>query len=613
MKQHYFPKVKFLFSVFLLIATANCTRDDFSDLQQIEEENTIVKAPFQIDYLSANQAPVFVKEMLPSHNRENNVASSNNYTDAETGAVFDEQTIMKVTDTLGNTNYTIRFGFPHTPERIFYNLIVGRDAQGVMNEPYIVRYVSDSTAFDAFKNSNYDFRKFRGKMTYHKYADFFGTNKSLIGDLVVANRANSRSQTAIDTQTACEPELDEFGDPIACETITISGGTSGSSGGSGGSGEGLPPGGSAGTDSGVDSDPPDDGSTSDGTREPEDPIDPGRRDPCCDLGGGTPVGSGIIKVGVSISYNPIADPSGGSGLCSEIVVTYSELHSDGRITYSSRVTGINCVYFDETGTIKTAANSFEECPECVPPAEGGIGVLPPKGTTEEVVNEDCNTSKEDLKKLFPNISDANAELLASIINEKGQDFGIDSAEKLQHFLAQAGHETGGFNTMNVTEDLNYTTTSRIPKMWDKFTTDTIANPTKLYAGFYTKNAEKLANAAYCCKYGNGNEASGEGWKYRGRGIFQLTWKDNYQAFKTFYNNKYDPDIDPVAEPEIIATNKDLAILSGLWYFKIKVLDKIAIDSTTSVVKVTIPINPAKVGIEDRKERFQKAKDSINCL
>ncbi|MDZ4146815.1 MAG: hypothetical protein U1C58_00885, partial [Flavobacteriaceae bacterium] len=284
MRKSYFPKVKSLFVAVLLIATTNCTRDDFSDIQQIEKEDPLATRPFQINYLSADQAPVFVKEMLPSRNRDNSVTSTNNYTDAETGAVFDEQTIMKVTDTLGNTNYTIRFGFPRTPERIFYNLIVGRDSQGVMNVPYIVRYVSDSTAFDAFKSSNYDFSKFRGKITYHKYADFFGTDKSLIGDLVIANRANSRGQTTIDVQTSCPTVFDEFGDPIACETITLDGGTSGSTGGSSGSGDGLNPGDTAGTDSGVDSGSSSgDGSTSggsDGTREPEDPIDPVGGDPC---------------------------------------------------------------------------------------------------------------------------------------------------------------------------------------------------------------------------------------------------------------------------------------------------------------------------------------------
>ncbi|MDZ4148868.1 MAG: hypothetical protein U1C58_11325, partial [Flavobacteriaceae bacterium] len=73
---------------------------------------------------------------------------------------------------------------------------------------------------------------------------------------------------------------------------------------------------------------------------------------------------------------------------SQTTVTSSKTYSDGTTEYSSRTTGIDCVSFNETGTIKTATNSFEECPECTEPADGGIGILPPKGTTEEVVNEE---------------------------------------------------------------------------------------------------------------------------------------------------------------------------------------------------------------------------------
>ncbi len=231
------------------------------------------------------------------------------------------------------------------------------------------------------------------------------------------------------------------------------------------------------------------------------------------------------------------------------------------------------------------------------------------------VDDDCDTSKDDLQKIFPNMSDDDATLLAKLINEKGTDFGIDTQEKLWHFLSQAGHETGGFTTLNVTENLNYTTASRIPKSYSSmFTMDTIANPTKKYAPDYTGDAEKLANVAYCCKYSNGDENSGDGWKYRGRGIMQLTWKSNYTEFKTWYNNKYDPDIDFVTTPEHIATNDTLAILSGMWFFKDKVLDKIDIDSTTTVSKITRKINgKRKKGLKDRKKRFKKAKDSITCI
>ncbi len=232
------------------------------------------------------------------------------------------------------------------------------------------------------------------------------------------------------------------------------------------------------------------------------------------------------------------------------------------------------------------------------------------------VVDDCNTSKEDLKKIFPKITDADAKLLASVINDKGKDFGIDSDEDLWHFLSQAGHETGGFKTLSVTESTYWKTASKLAKTYKKFTMDStlaVTNDDKYYAPDYLKNSSGVANTAMCCQYGNGNVASGDGYKYRGRGLFQLTWKDNYTAFKTWYNNKYDPDIDPVVTPSIIASNDTLAILSGLWYYKTRVVDKITIDSTTTVKAVTKPINKARKGLADRKAKFQKAKDSINCL
>jgi uncharacterized membrane protein YgcG/DNA-directed RNA polymerase subunit H (RpoH/RPB5) len=355
MKQKLKQPARLFLAILLLFSVVNCTKDSFEDIQNLQpnEELLASKAPFQIDYLSASQAPVFVKEMLPSRNRGNNLTSTSSYVDSETGAVFDEQTIMKVTDTLGNTNYTIRFGFPHAPERIFYNLIVGRDAQGVMNEPFIVRYVSDSTSFDAFKSSKYDFSKFRGKITYHKYADFFGTDKSLIGDLVIANRANIRNQSTIDTQTSCPTEFDEFGDPIACDTVIIDGTSDGFDGG-GGSGTGTGEGGTS--TSG-------DGTSSGGT-----------------IGGGS------------------------SAQCSWSATWHNCGGSNGNIAHDADVCGgdglgagwiivVDCGDLSENNFL--AADSFEECPECTTPTSG-IGVLVPP--VDSATNEDdfIPASAEDL-------------------------------------------------------------------------------------------------------------------------------------------------------------------------------------------------------------------------
>ena len=228
--------------------------------------------------------------------------------------------------------------------------------------------------------------------------------------------------------------------------------------------------------------------------------------------------------------------------------------------------------------------------------------------------DDCNTSKEDLKKVFPNISDNHASTLANVINNKGRDFGIDSKEKLQHFLAQAGHEVGEFsNGLSATESLYYTTESRLKRVFKKYfwqnSSDTI---NKRDPAEYLENSSKVANYVYANRMANGNEASEEGYKYRGRGIFQLTGKANYEAFKTWYNNKYDPDKDFVSTPNLLTSNDTISILSAMWFYKKKVLDNVIIDSTTTVKKITRKVNGGKNGLPHRKQIFNKAKDSINC-
>ena len=241
----------------------------------------------------------------------------------------------------------------------------------------------------------------------------------------------------------------------------------------------------------------------------------------------------------------------------------------------------------------------------------------PPGTVEDSNGDcvdKCETTVADLQQMFPNASSAKMQKLSAVINNYGKDFGIDTDEKLQHFLAQAGHETGGFNSLQVSENMNYSTASYIPKSYpSKFTMDTIKNPTLLYAGYYTNNPQVLANVAMCCKYGNGNIASGDGWKYRGRGIFQLTWKANYADFMNYYNSKFTPNLDFVNNPNLISTDETLAILSGLWFYKTKVLDKITVNSTTTVDEVTKKINgKAKKGIKDRKNKFNQALNYIIC-
>ncbi len=119
----------------------------------------------------------------------------------------------------------------------------------------------------------------------------------------------------------------------------------------------------------------------------------------------------------------------------------------------------------------------------------------------------------------------------------------------------------------------------------------------------------LANYGYQKIMNNGDEASGDGFKFRGGGIFQLSGRKNYTNFKTWYN-KYDPDKDFVGNPSLLKNNDTVAIVSAMWFYKTEVLDRITVDSTTTVKKVTKKVNGGKIGLDDRKALFTKAKDLI---
>lgn len=341
------------------------------------------------------------------------------------------------------------------------------------------------------------------------------------------------------------------------------------------------------------------------------PCDP---NPCTDCppggGGSGGGGGGPIGGGPPVGGGPTGDggPSGDGGPPGD-----DGSSGDGGSTGGGGGCGPWVVIKDEQGNIIGMTNGCDvyyfprPAGRLVNPCGGGNVVVAPQ-------TEPCKTSKEDLKAMFPNASNTNMQILADVINQYGKDFGIDSKEKLQHFLSQVGHETGGFTTLNVTENMNYSTPKYIVASYpSKFTMDITAEPNKKYAGDYIGNPQALANVAMCCNFGNGDEASGDGWKFRGRGIVQLTWKENYQKFQTWYNNKYDPDLDFIENPDLISSTPELSIISGLWFYKTKVLNKIAVNTTTTVEKVTSKINGiAKKGLKDRKQRFQAAQNSIIC-
>jgi len=191
-----------------------------------------------------------------------------------------------------------------------------------------------------------------------------------------------------------------------------------------------------------------------------------------------------------------------------------------------------------------------------------------------------------LEKLKGHVPDAVIAQLPETIAK----FELNTPLRLAHFLAQAGHESGGFKAVN--ENLNYGAKGLLGIFKKYF-------PTPEKAALYERKPEKIANLVYGGRMGNGPEASGEGYKFRGRGYIQLTGKDNYKAFDAVVAESI------VDNPDLVATKYPL--LSAAWFFHKNGLHKIADKGATDAVvtEVTKRVNGGTIGLADRIKHFKE--------
>ena len=169
-------------------------------------------------------------------------------------------------------------------------------------------------------------------------------------------------------------------------------------------------------------------------------------------------------------------------------------------------------------------------------------------------------------------------------------FQINTPLRLAHFLAQCGHESGGFKLTN--ENLNYSADG-LKKIFPKYFAQAGL------AESYARQPEKIASRVYGGRMGNGDESTKEGYKFRGRGYIQLTGKSNYSEFDKFVNE------DILANPDLVATQYPL--LSAAWFFHKNgmnaIADKGADDAT--VTSVTKRVNGGTIGLPDRIKHFKE--------
>ena len=191
-----------------------------------------------------------------------------------------------------------------------------------------------------------------------------------------------------------------------------------------------------------------------------------------------------------------------------------------------------------------------------------------------------------LEKLKGHIPDAVITMIPAV----AQKFQIDSALRLAHFLAQCGHESGGFRLTK--ENLNYSAKG-LNGIFKKYF------PTLESALPYERKPEKIASKVYGGRMGNGPESTGEGYKFRGRGYIQLTGKENYTAFGKAIGE------DMTLNPDKVASH--YALLSAAWFFSKNGLHKIADEGSSDAVvtKITKRVNGGTIGLPDRIKHFKE--------
>ena len=194
------------------------------------------------------------------------------------------------------------------------------------------------------------------------------------------------------------------------------------------------------------------------------------------------------------------------------------------------------------------------------------------------------------------VATTDAEQYIGQFEEVLPKYGIaDSRQRLAHFFAQILHESGCLRFDM--ENLNYSADALL-KVFPKYF------KTREEAEAYARQPQKIANRVYASRMGNGNEASGDGWKYRGRGLIQLTGKDNYAAFASWVG---DPRI--VDDPDLVSS--EYAVHSAVFFWDSRKLNALA--DNDDVVGLTKKINGGTNGLAHRRELLNKANGLLAML
>jgi putative chitinase len=198
----------------------------------------------------------------------------------------------------------------------------------------------------------------------------------------------------------------------------------------------------------------------------------------------------------------------------------------------------------------------------------------------------ANVGGLKLEKLKGHVPDA----VIAQIPDTASRFNINTPLRLAHFLAQCGHESGGFKVTQ--ENLNYSAKGLMGIFKKYF-------PTQALAESYQRNPQKIANKVYANRMDNGSETSGDGYKFRGRGYIQLTGRANYTAFGKAINE------DIANNPDVVSGK--YALLSAAWFWSKNGLNTLADGGSSDqvVTSITKRVNGGTIGLPDRIKHFKE--------
>lgn len=199
---------------------------------------------------------------------------------------------------------------------------------------------------------------------------------------------------------------------------------------------------------------------------------------------------------------------------------------------------------------------------------------------------------DTLLSAVPFLPPERGEFYLPAINDTLQKYNLDTPLRTVHFLSQTGHESSSFSLMK--ENLNYSSQGLVSTFRKYF-------PTAASTKDYARNPVKIASKVYANRLGNGTEASGDGWSYRGRGAIQITGRDNYEMYSQHAG------IDCIAHPEFLEQAPHCIQSSG-WYFSIRGL--IPLCDADNIINITKRINGGTLGLNDRTNRLMIAKKAL---